>query len=239
MRLILVTGASQGIGQSIAEAFAADGNARICLVARNEANLEKVAARIHALGAYAEVYPCDVTDDDQVASMAQRVMKQHGIPDILVNNAGVFVANTILDTTPKRFRQMVEVNLTSAFLVTKAFLGSMIQRASGDIVYIGSVASIQAYSGTSAYGSAKHGLLGLARSVREETKSVGVRVTCILPGATMTPSWDGFDVDPKRIMAPADVAQMVVSVSKLDRGAVVEELILRPQRGDLVTGEEI
>ena len=233
MNLIVVTGASQGIGQAIAEQFALNREARLCLIARSKLKLEAVAQRIVSLGAEAWVLPCDVTCDDEVASTARRIRKEHGVPDILVSNAGVFETGSVLGTTPDAFRRQMAVNLTSAFVVTRAFLEPMMQRGSGHILYMASVASIRAYGGAVAYCAAKHGLLGMARVVREETKDSGVRVTSILPGATMTPSWEGSGVARSRLMAAEDVAKAVVDACKLGSGTVVEEILLRPQLGDV------
>ncbi|MEO1077528.1 MAG: SDR family oxidoreductase [Bacteroidota bacterium] len=231
--IVVVTGASQGIGAAIAEAFAAEHGAQVGLLARSRAKLEAIATRCRARGATAEAFVCDVTDDAAVAQAAEAVSARFGAPDVLVNNAGQFQPGALLDTDAAAFRQQVEVNLTSAFLVTHAFLPSMVERGRGHVFFMASVASLQAYPGGAAYCAAKHGLLGLARVVREETKPLGVRVTTLLPGATLTPSWDGTDLPPDRLMPPEDIAHAVVDAWRLSDRTVVEELVLRPQLGDL------
>lgn len=233
MPTVVITGASQGIGQAIAEAFAREGNARLALVSRSEKKLRAVAERCEAHGAETLVIPCDVTDDDAVTEMTQRVLSTFGAPDVLVNNAGLFLPGSVQETTAQQFRDQVAVNLTSAFLVTQAFLDPMIQRGKGHLFFMASVASIRAYAGGVGYCAAKHGLLGLARVVREETKAQGLQVTALLPGATLTPSWEGVDLPEERFMPPEDIANTVLGIYRLSDRTVVEEIILRPQLGDI------
>lgn len=232
--LVLVTGASQGIGAAVARAFAeAEPGARLALVARSAENLARTAEACRALGAEAEAFVCDVTDEAAVQAMAGAVAERFGVPDVLVVNAGAFEPGSVLEMTAASFRAQLDANLTSAFLTTQAFLGAMTARKCGHVFYMGSVASIRAYPGGAAYCAAKHGLLGLARVVREETKALGLRVTTLLPGATRTPSWDGTDAPDDRFMPPEDLARTVVDVWHLSERTVVEELLLRPQLGDL------
>ena len=233
MPTVVITGASQGIGAAVAEAFATEPDVRLALVSRNEAKLTDVAARCREHGAEADVFPCDVTDDEAVARTSRAVLDRLGAPDVLVNNAGLFQPGTLEEVTPAAFREQLEVNLTSAFLVTRAFLPPMKRRGRGHLFYMASVASIKAYPGGAAYGAAKHGLLGLARVVREETKAAGLRVTTLLPGATFTPSWEGTELPEERFMPPTDVAQTLLDVYRLSDRTAVEEIVLRPQLGDV------
>ena len=232
---VVITGASQGIGAAVARAFAADfgRRARVSLVARTEERLAGVAEACRQRSATARAFPCDVTQDAAVEQLAADVLAWGGPPDVLVNNAGAFEPGGVMETSPEAFRRQLDVNLTSAFLVTRAFLPAMLERRSGRILFMGSVASVRGYPGGTAYGAAKHGLLGFARSLREETRGTGVGVTTLLPGATLTPSWEGAGVDPERLMPAEDIAQLCVEVAGLSPRTVVEELLVRPAEGDL------
>jgi len=231
--IVVVTGASQGIGRATAEAFSARDGATVALVARTRPKLETVAEACRTRGGEPLVVPTDVTDDEAVTAMAETVQSEWGPPDVLVNNAGNFDYAPLDELTLEGFRDQIDVNLTGAFAVTQAFLPEMRERGSGHLFFMGSVASIMAYPGNAGYCAAKHGLRGLARVVREETKDEGLRVTTVLPGATDTPTWEDVDLPAERFMAPEDVAQSVVDAYHLSDRTVLEELLLRPQEGDV------
>ena len=238
MPTIVITGASQGIGRAIAERFAqecagTEDPARLALLARSAGKLNTVAEACRAAGAEASASRCDVTDDAAVFEAAEAVRERWGVPDVVVSNAGLFEPGPLAETTPAQFRRQVSVNLTSAFVVTKAFLEGMTKRGSGHLFYVASIAARTAYAGGAAYGAAKAGLVNLAGVVRAETKETGVRVTTLLPGATRTPSWEGTDLPDKRFMPPADVAETLLGAWRLSRRSVVEEIVLRPQKGDI------
>ncbi len=232
--VVLITGASQGIGAAIAKVFAAQlPGVRLALVARQAGKLGAVAQECNELGATAGVFPCDVADEASVASMAADVRALLGDVDVLVNNAGSFVSAPFMETTVAQFDRMIAVNLRSAFLVSKAFVPGMAQRGSGDVFNMSSIAGLAAYPGGAAYSAAKFGVSGLSKVMRAELRDKGVRVCCVYPGATWTPSWEGSGVDPERLMPAADIAQAFFDVYRLSRRTVVEEIVLRPQRGDI------
>jgi len=229
----VITGASQGIGRAVALTLADEPDARLALWARTELKLEDTAEACREHGAEALVQPTDVTDEDAVRRSAHEVLDQWDAPDVLVNNAGTFQPGLLAETTTDAFREQVEVNLTSAFTVTSAFLEPMQGAGRGHVFFMASVASIKGYPNGGAYGPAKHGLLGLARTLREETKETGLRVTALLPGATYTPSWQQSDLPAERFIDPDDVAHTLRDIYHLSERAVVEEVLLRPQRGDV------
>jgi NAD(P)-dependent dehydrogenase (short-subunit alcohol dehydrogenase family) len=232
--LVLITGASQGIGAAIALVFAAEvPGVRLALVARNEKNLRVTARECLKLGAEVELFPCDVTKEKAVAAMARAVTKHFGPVDVLINNAGAFAMAPFVKTGVAMFDDMIATNLRSAFLVTQAFLPVMMKRRRGDIFFMSSIAGLGAYPQAAGYCAAKFGVTGLAKVLRAETKDAGIRVCCVHPGATWSPSWSKSGVKPQRIMPAEDIGRAILDVYRLSRRTVVEEIVLRPQLGDL------
>ena len=232
--VVLITGASQGIGEAIAKVFAKElRGVRLALVARNTQNLQRVARACVTLGATAESFGCDVADEAAVAAMAKAVMKRFGTVDVLINNAGKYASAPLTSMSVAEFDQQIAANLRSVFLVTRAFLPAMIKRRSGDIFNMSSIAGLIAYPGGTGYSAAKFGLTGLSKVMRAELKDKGVRVCCVYPGATASPSWKGSGVSEGRMMPAEDVARAFLDIYRLSRRTVVEEIILRPQLGDL------
>jgi Short-chain alcohol dehydrogenase of unknown specificity len=232
--VVLITGASQGIGAEIGRVFAREvKGVPLALVARSREKLAAVAEACRGLGAEAEVLECDVTDERAVAEMAAGVAGRFGAVDVLVNNAGAFKPEPFLRSSAETFDEMIRVNLRSAFLVTRAVVPGMVERGSGDVFFMSSIAGLGAYPDSAAYCAAKFGVTGLAKVLRAETKGTGVRVCCVHPGATWTPSWSESGVAEERIMPAADVAQAFFDVYRMTRRTVVEEIVLRPAAGDV------
>lgn len=232
--VVLITGASQGIGAAIARVFARElRGVRLALVARNLKGLASTARACVALGAKAETFACDVSDEAAVTAMAAAVQARFGDVDVLINNAGKFAGAPFTEMSVADFDRMIAANLRSVFLVSRAFAPGMITRRRGDIFNMSSIAGLIAYPGGAGYSAAKFGVTGLSKVMRAELREKGVRVCCVYPGATVSPSWDGSGVDPARMMPAADVAQAFFAVYRLSRRTVVEEIVLRPQRGDV------
>jgi NAD(P)-dependent dehydrogenase (short-subunit alcohol dehydrogenase family) len=233
--VILVTGASQGIGAAIAKTFAQEvPGCRLALVARSEKNLGTVARLCVRLGASAaDVFPCDVSDADSVGTMAAAVTKRFGVLDVLINNAGVFRGAPMIEMEIAEFDRIVATNLRSVFLVSRAFAPAMAKRGQGDIFNMSSIAGLNAYPNGAAYCAAKFGVTGLTKVMRMELKDKGVRVTAVHPGATVSPSWKDSGVAAERMMPAEDVARAFVDVYRMSRRTVVEEIVLRPLRGDV------
>lgn len=232
--VVLITGASQGIGAAIAKVFAAElRGVRLALVARSEKNLRTVAARCAKLGATAECFACDVSDEAAVAAMVVAVTKRFGRVDVLINNAGKFAGASFMEMSVADFDAMIAANLRSVFLVSRAFVPAMAARGCGDVFNMSSIAGLQAYPGGAGYCAAKFGVTGLSKVMRAELREQGVRVCCVHPGATWSPSWSGSGVPSERMMPAEDVARAFFEVYRLSRRTVVEEIVLRPQRGDI------
>ena len=233
--VVVVTGASQGIGQAIALGFAAQvPGVRLALLARNRRNLERVASACLKRGASkAEVFVCDVANEASVAEAARAVFKGFKAVDAVINNAGHFEAASLETMSVEQFDRQIAVNLRSVFLVAKGFVPAMARRGRGDLFITGSVAGLRGFSGGAGYCSAKFGVTGLAKVLREEYRAKGVRIACVYPGATVSPSWKGSGVPASRMMPAEDIAQAFVSLFRMSRRTVVEDLVLRPQLGDL------
>ncbi len=206
---------------------------RLALVARNAAKLAVVGRACAKLGATVETFGCDVSDEAAVATLATAVAKRFGRVDVLINNAGAFAPAPFADTSVADFDRMIAVNLRSPFLVTRVFLPAMLKAKRGDIFFMSSIAGLGAYPNAAAYCAAKFGVTGLAKVLRAETKGTGVRVCCVHPGATWSPSWSASGVKAERIMPAEDVARAFFDVWRLGRRTVVEEIVLRPEQGDV------
>lgn len=232
--VIVITGASQGIGAAIAREFAERGPCVLGLLARNAAGLRQVVAECQTHpGVRAEMFPCDLTNPAAVERAVGAIAEALGGVDVLINNAGQFEGALFLDFSLGDFDRMLAINLRSVFMISQPVAAAMAERGRGDIVNICSVASLQAHPGGTGYCAAKAGLLGLTRVMRQELKEHGIRVTAVLPSATFTPSWEGAGISPERMMPPEDVARAVVDLTRLSRRTVVEEIVLRPVAGDL------
>jgi short-subunit dehydrogenase len=153
--------------------------------------------------------------------------------DILVNNAGYFIPGQIHNEPEGTLESMINIHVYSAYYLTRQLISSMIENKDGYIFNMCSVASIMAYPNGGSYSIAKFALYGMTKVLREEMKPHGIRVTAILPGATLTASWEGVDLPAERFMKPEDVANAVYGAYHMSRQSVVEEIIIRPQLGDL------
>lgn len=235
MKTIVITGGSQGIGLATAEAFAQTPETTLCLIARNP---EKLAAAKATLQDKAQVYTycCDLTDLSATTYTCQQLLDEHAHIDGLVNNAGAFEPGDLRTTDMALFHRQMQVNLYSAFQVSHLFAERLLQQKQGYIFYISSVAALGPYPRGLAYSVAKHGMMGLAHGVRDELKEHGIRVSCVYPGATLTPTWGDISdmgLTETRLMRAEDVATAIVAAYQMSPNTVVEDIILRPQLGDL------
>ena len=229
-RTALVTGASRGIGRSVAERLAGCG-ARVWCLGRSQDVLEGLASDIDG-----EPLVVDLSDDAAVWDALDGLGEEiGGPPDIVVNAAGVFGIASCAEESVRKFDESLTVNLRGTFLVVRAVLPGMLDRRDGLIVNIGSVAGRKAFPGNAAYSAAKFGLRGFHEVLLEETRGSGVRATLLEPAATDTPLWDELDPDddpglPNRsdMMRPDDVADAVAFVAT--RPASVRVPLLQIER---------
>lgn len=230
---ILVSGGTKGIGKAILKKFIANGyDAFTC--SRNESELIQLKDEIESTypGRKLFVKKADLSIKSEVESFADFV-KLEAIPDILVNNTGTFIPGSIHSEPEGNFEQMMQTNLFSAYYLTRAFTEGFIHRKSGHIFSMGSIAGITAYANGGSYAISKWALRGFTQCLRQELMEYGVRVTSILAGATMTPSWEGIDLPDERFIKADDVAESVWAAHSLSANSVVEEIVVRPQLGDL------
>ena len=222
---IIITGASKGIGKAIAMAFAKPGN-QLLICSRNEKELIETAKELQeknpeTIIQYRATYMGNKTD---VLHFADWCLK-FGVPDIIINNAGQFIPGSIHNEPDGHLEKMLEINLYSAYHLTRRLLPSMIKQKSGHIFNVCSIAALNAYANGGAYSISKFALLGFSKNLREEMKPNGIKVTAVLPGATMSASWAGASIDPNRIMEANDIATMIYAASQLSAQAVVEDII--------------
>ncbi len=186
-KITIVTGAGSGIGAAIAEAFARSG-ALVYVAECNEAGGKETIARIEKAGGAAKLAVVDVTQENTCQELIKRVLVENGNRcDVLVNNAGVGHVGTILTTEPADLERLWRVNVLGDYHLCRAGLPSMIERKSGSIVNIGSIASVMGMESRFAYTVTKHAVLGLTRAMAMDLGPVGVRVNCICPGRVQTP----------------------------------------------------
>ncbi len=230
---IVITGASKGIGRAVAEGFAVTGN-RLLLCARNEAALQQTAEALRRdhPGTEVSFQAADLSVKAEAIAFGEWCLRA-GAPDILINNAGLFEPGSVHNEPDGVLESQLAVNLHSAYQLTRTVLPEMMKRKSGHIFNLCSIASIAAYANGGAYSISKFAMYGFSKNLREEMKPFGIKVTSVLPGAVMTASWGDFDNSDQRIMEAADIAKMIVAAASLSPSACVEEILVRPQLGDL------
>ena len=230
----VITGASRGIGKAVAKIFALHGY-DLFLCSKNEASLletvEELKKEFPNTSIKAQAF--DLGKKQQSRLLGEWVLNNADSVDVLVNNVGTFIQGNVSDEPDGALEQMLEVNLFSAYHTTRALLPKMIQNKSGHIFTICSIASLQAYPNGGAYSISKYALLGFTKNLRQELKPHHIKVTAIIPGAVYTDSWKGSGVAESRIMEAEDIAAMIYNATKLSPQATVEEIVIRPQLGDL------
>jgi len=204
--VVIVTGASSGIGRETALEFARRG-ARVVLAARREDRLREVAEQIARMGGEAMVVPCDVAREDDIARLVRATLDRFGRIDVLVNNAGFGFSGTIEETTAADMRELWDVNYMGAFLATKAVLPVMRGQRRGHIVNVSSVVGKLAFPFHGAYSATKFALIAMTEALRGELEGSGVTATVVLPGSTRTEFFDVQRTHDGHVSAPTGPQQ--------------------------------
>jgi len=233
-KLAVVTGGTKGIGRAIIEKFASQGFDIVTCSRKND-DLQKLKQAIEQKNIHSNVFvhQADMSVREAVKSFTDFVGTLKRPVDVLINNAGFFVPGEISTEADGTLESMINANLYSAYHTTRGIVPGMKKQRSGSIFNICSIASIKAYPNGGSYAISKFALLGFSKCLREELKEFGIRVTAVMPGATLTASWEGVDLPPERFIKPEDVAETLYAAYILSNQSVVEEIVIRPQLGDI------
>lgn len=232
-QLVVVTGGTKGIGKAIVERFSMAG-ANIAVCSRNEKDLQGLKAEIeskHGNHVFAKV--ADVSKKKEVNAFVGHALGIGAPISVLVNNVGRFIPGQIHKEEEGTLESQLETNLYSAYRMSRGVIPAMIEQRDGHIFNISSIAGLAAYPNGGSYSISKFAMYGMSKSLREELKEYNIRVTSVMPGATLTASWDGSGLPEDRFIKPGDVADLVYSAHQISKRSVVEDLIVRPQLGDL------
>lgn len=233
-KIAIVTGGTKGIGRAIVLKFVKN-RFDIITCSRNQKDLENLKSEVE------QEYPdstifiknTDLSIKTEVMDFVTFCLDKKGAIEILINNTGVFIPGKISSEPEGNLEMMMNTNLYSAYHLTRGILPSMMKIRNGYIFNICSVASIMPYANGGSYSISKYAMLGMTKVLREEMKEHGIRVTAVLPGATLTASWDGVDLPDSRFIKADDVADAVYGAYCLTESSVVEEIVIRPQLGDI------
>ena len=227
----IVTGATKGIGRALVMHLAAN-NYNVALCARNDSEVQRFLKELK------ELYPkqgfyglaCDLEYRKDVEAFADFALESLGSPDVLINNAGLFLPSGLMHEESNSLERQMKVNVYAPHFLSKFFVKNMIRNNRGHIVNICSIAAINPLTSSASYSISKTALLCLTKLLREELLSSGIKVTAVLPGATLTDSWSGTTLPPERFVLADDVAKAVLNCLSMSAGANVDEIIIRPLR---------
>lgn len=235
-RRALITGASSGIGKATALAFAAAG-IDVALVSRSSEKLEAVAKAAREAGASAKAYSIDLAEVEQVREKISAIAAEFDPIDISINNAGMGYTGTLRETPLADWQRVIDLNVTSVFECIQGILPGMRDRQQGTIINIISIAGQQIFPGWGAYCVSKFALMALSKTLAQEERDRGIRVTSFCPGAVDTPIWDTetvrADFERSKMLTPEIVAQCILQTALLPQDAVIEELTLMSNAGVL------
>jgi len=225
----LITGGGRGIGKAIAQRLARLG-AAVSICGRSKEPLMNTAQELRALGARVHAQTADVTKPGDIASLVESTEKELGPITILVNNAGIGGFGPFHEKSEEEWDRVLNTNLKSVFLVSRAVAPAMIRRGGGDIINISSLAGKNTFAGGGVYCASKWGLQGLTGCMAEDLRGYGIRVSVICPGSVATEFSAGGPKDPKKVLTAEDVAHAVGMVAVQGPQSFISEVHLRPVR---------
>ena len=220
----IITGAGKGIGRATALALAKEG-VSLGLIARTEADLQKVADEVKSKGVDVSVATADVGSNEEVTAAIDKLITEFGTVDILVNNAGIAKFGGFLELDVEEWEQIIQVNLLGMYYVTRAVLPTMIEQKSGDIINISSTAGERGGPVTSAYSASKFGVLGLTESLAMEARKSNIRVTALTPSTVVTDLAINQGLvkgDEENVLQAEDLAELIVAQLKLNKRVFVK-----------------
>jgi 3-oxoacyl-[acyl-carrier protein] reductase len=227
--LVIVTGASRGIGRAIANKFASE-HKDVMLFGRDEEALETVYHEVRRFKVESEFFAGDVADEEFVKRSVKQILDKYGKVDHLINNAGMGIFKRFVDSELKDFKQQIDTNLYGIYTFTKAVVNSMISKRSGSIINISSLAGKNSFVTGTMYSAAKHAVMGFTKSLMLELREYNIRVAVVCPGSVDTEFFNTTDIKPKleKILKPSDIAEIVSSIVKLPPNALMSEVDVRP-----------
>jgi short-subunit dehydrogenase len=223
---IIITGASRGIGASIALYLAANRKNPQLLIGRDTESLQKTASRCREIGGIVHILAVDLLQlsDDKIKLPAEFK------PSVLINNAGHYIEKDLFESQPDDYTGQFSANVLTAISATQFFLTLMIRNQPGLIINICSVAALEGIARSPAYSVAKHGLLGFSRSLRKSVSDMGIAVTAINLGSTESGSWEGEGRSAEELIDPADVARIIDTLMNLSVRSVADEILMTPAK---------
>lgn len=227
-KVAIVTGASRGIGRAIAVALAGEG-CRLALAARTRGDLSETAALVEKLGAEALVVSTDIKEEGSIVRLVESVSGHFGRLDIVVNNAGITHAALLAETRTEDFDRCMAVNARGPFILCRESLPLLKKADPGYIINISSVVGVKGYPNQTAYTASKHALRGMSMALAEELRHENVRVHVICPGGVNTDMIGNVrpDIKKEELIAPEEIAELVLYLVTHRGNAVVDELHIR------------
>lgn len=223
----VITGATKGIGRAIAIKLAENGY-DLAICSRNESDLQVFVKDLAHTGVNILAYPADCSNKKALYAFCKAVSAQMPVVDVLVNNAGLFLPGLMLDEADDAFENQLNLNLLAPYYLSKYFGKMMREQRSGHIFNICSIASKEVVENAGAYSVTKSALLSLNNVTRKELSPYNVKVTAILPGSTLTASWEGTTIPAERFVQPEDIANTINAILHLSNGVNVDEITLKP-----------